>query len=134
MSEVAENTIESLKELDDVEFEIMFVDNIFKKLKSLDKPDIRTETLLFLYMSVVESFKKYKDLARESDRSIPHEDVVETIITKGESFLTTVANDEAKAPYVQQSMSDLREWTKDLLFVLKKELLERPKYSHLRKS
>lgn len=134
MSENAENVIDSLKELDDVEFEIMFIDNIFKKLKSLDKSDIRTETLLFMYMSVIEALKKYRDLAKEGNRTIPHEDVFNTILTKGETFLASVANDEAKVPYTQKSLLDLREWTKNLLLVLKKELLERPKYSHLKKT
>lgn len=134
MSENAENVIDSLKELDDVEFEIMFIDNIFKKLKSLDKSDIRTETLLFMYMSVIEALKKYRDLAKEGNRTIPHEDVFNTILTKGETFLASVANDETKVPYTQKSLLDLREWTKNLLLVLKKELLERPKYSHLKKT
>lgn len=134
MSDSIENIAESLKELDDLELEILFVDNIFKKLKTLDKAGVRSEMLLFMYMSVIESLKKYKDIAKEGNRQIPHEDVLNTIISKGELFLTTVANDETKAPYVQQSLSDLREWVKDLLFVLKKELLENPKYSHLKKS
>lgn len=124
---------ESLKELDDLEFEIMFVDNIYKKLKSLDKPNMRTETLLFMYMSVVEALKKYKALAKEGSRTVPHEDVVDLILSKGEGFLTSVANDNSKAPYTQQSLSDLREWSKSLLFMLKKELLDKPKYTHLKK-
>lgn len=130
----SEKVLESLKELDDLEFQIMFIDGIYKKLKSLDKPNLRTETLLFMYMSVVESLKKYKSLAVEDNRSIPHDEVIEVILDKGEDFLRSVANDETKAPYVQQSLSDLREWSKDLLFTLKKELLDRPKYAHLRKS
>lgn len=128
-----DSTVESLKELDDLEFEIMFVDNIYKKLKSLDKPDMRTETLLFMYMSVVEALKKYKALAKEGNRTVPHEDVVDLILSKGEGFLTSVANDNSKAPYTQQSLSDLREWSKSLLLMLKMELLDKPKYTHLKK-
>jgi hypothetical protein len=127
------STVESLKELDDLEFEIMFIDNIYKKLKSLDKPDMRTETLLFMYMSVVEALKKYKALAKEGSRTVPHEDVVDLILSKGEGFLTSVANDNSKAPYTQQSLSDLREWSKSLLLMLKMELLDKPKYTHLKK-
>lgn len=133
MSESSDKVIESLKELDDVEFEIMFIDNIYKKLKQLDKPDMRTETLLFVCYSVVEAIKKYIGLAKEGERTIPHEDVLNTILSKGEEFLTLVANDEAKALYSQKELSELREWSKSLLFVLKKELLERPKYAHLQK-
>lgn len=134
MSESVENIVESLKELNDTEFALMFVDSVYKKLKSLDKPSIRTETLLFMQRSVVESIKKYKSLANDGNRAIPHEGAFDLIISKGESFLKSVANDETKAPYVQQSISDLREWSKDLLFVLKKELLDDPKYSHLKKT
>lgn len=134
MSDTGESVVESLKELDDLEFEIMFIDGIFKKLKSLDKPDLRTETLLFMCYSVVESLKKFKSLAKEGERTIPHEDVVDVILKKGDEFLASVAHDDMKAPYVQQSLSELREWSKDLLFTLKKELLDRPKYSHLKKS
>lgn len=128
------DNLDSLKELDDLEFEIMFIDNIYKKLKSLDKPDMRTETLLFMYMSVTEALKKYKAMAQELEKSVPHEDVVDVIVSKCDGFLRTVANDETKAPYTQQSLSDVRELTKELLFVLKKELLEKPKYTHLKKT
>jgi len=124
---------DSLKELSDLEFEIVFIDSIYKKIKSLDNPDLRTETLLFMYMSVVESLKKYKALAKEGGRAVPHEDVVDLILDKGDGFLRSVAFDEMKAPYVQQSLSDLREWTKSLLFTLKKELVGTPEYSHLQK-
>ncbi len=124
---------DSLKEFSDLEFEIAFIDSIYKKFKSLDNPDLRTETLLFMYMSVVESLKKYKTLAKESDRTVPHEDVVDLILDKGDGFLRSVAFDEMKAPYVQQSLFDLREWSKSLLFTLKKELVGTPEYSHLQK-
>lgn len=124
---------DSLKELSDLEFEIVFIDSIYKKLKSLDNPDLRTETLLFMYMSVVESLKKYKILAKEGDRTVLHEDVVDLILDKGDGFLRSVAFDEMKAPYVQQSLSDLCEWSKSLLFTLKKELVGTPEYSHLQK-
>lgn len=132
MSDSIESTVESLKELNDLEFETLFVDGIYKKLKQLDSTNIRTETMLFMYMSVVESLKKYKFLVKEGNRSIPHKDEVDLLISKGESFLTSVANDESKAPYVQQSVADVREIAKELLFTLKKELTEDPKYSHLK--
>lgn len=132
MSDSIESAVESLKELNDLEFETLFVDGIYKKLKQLDNTNIRTETMLFMYMSVVESLKKYKFLVKEGDRSIPHKDEVDLLISKGESFLASVANDESKAPYVQQSVADVREIAKELLFTLKKELTEDPKYSHLK--
>lgn len=132
MSDSIESAVESLKELNDLEFETLFVDGIYKKLKQLDNTSIRTETMLFMYMSVVESLKKYKFLVKEGNRSIPHKDEVDLLISKGESFLSSVANDESKAPYVQQSIADVREIAKELLFTLKKELTEDPKYSHLK--
>ena len=63
--------LEALKDLNDLEFEIVFVDTVYKKIKQVDKPDIRTSTLLFIYMSIVESLKKYKALAIETGRNIP---------------------------------------------------------------
>ena len=132
MSDSIESAVESLKELNDLEFETLFVDGIYKKLKQLDNTNIRTETMLFMYMSVVESLKKYKFLVKEGYRSIRHKDEVDLLISKGESFLASVANDESKAPYVQQSVADVREIAKELLFTLKKELTEDPKYSHLK--
>jgi hypothetical protein len=131
MSDTIESAVESLKELNDLEFELLFIDGIYKKLKSLDRNDIRTETMLFMYMSVVESLKKYKLLVKEGGREILHKDVVDLLISKGEFYLTGVANDESRAPYVQQSVNDLKEIAKELLFTLKKELVEDPKYANL---
>jgi lantibiotic modifying enzyme len=132
MSDTA-SLVESLKELNDLEFEIVFIDSVFKKLKSvIDKKELRTESLLLIYMSIIETIRKYTDLTREANRSIPHEDAVNMIISKGENFLKSVANNESKAPYAQQSLSDTFECTKELLFALKKELTDLPKYSHLK--
>ena len=129
-----ENIAESFKDLNDLEFEILFIDGVHKKLKQLDKQGIRTETLLFMYMSVIETLKKFKSLAHECKRTVPHEDAVDMTISKGEAFLSSVANDESQAPYVSKSLSDMYEFVKGFLFLLKKELVELPKYSHLKKT
>lgn len=124
--------VESLKELSDIEFEVVFIDTIVKKLKQLDQNDVRTGTLLFLYYSVAETLKSYQQLAKETDRNIIHEDVVSLIVSKCDEYLSTVAFDESKAPYVQKSLSEVYEIAKELLFTLKKELTELPKYSELK--
>lgn len=129
---------EQLKDLDDTEFEIIFIDVVCKKLKSLDRPGIKIATLLFLYMSVVDSIKKYKELAKEFNRTIPHEEIVDLIITKGEAFLTKVANDTnedvyaSAAAYTAQEVVNMHELVKELMLVLKKELVNTDKYSYLR--
>lgn len=129
---------EQFNELDDTEFEIVFIDAVYKKLKSLDQPGIKTATLLFLYMSVVDSVKKYKELAKEFDRTIPHEETVNLIITKGEAFLTKVANDTnedvyaSSAVYTAKETASMHELVKELLLVLKKELVNTDKYAYLR--
>ena len=118
-----ESIVESFKDLNDLEFEIVFMDGVCKKLKQLDKQGIRSETLLFMYMSVIETLKKYKSIAKEGNRSIPHEDAIDLTITKGEAFLTSVANDETQAKYVSKSLSDMYSFVKDLMVMLKKELM-----------
>ena len=85
--------LEALKDLNDLEFEIVFVDTVYKKIKQVDKPDIRTSTLLFIYMSIVESLKKYKALAIETGRNIPHKDMIDIIIAKGEHYLISVCDE-----------------------------------------
>lgn len=128
-----ESLLDSLKELDDLEFEIMFIDSVYKKMKYvLDEHTVRTETLLFIYYSIVESLKKFKSLAEESKRTVPHEDAVDLIISKSESFLTNVASNEEKAPYAYQSLAAVYELSKSLLFMLKSELVDTPKYAHLK--
>lgn len=124
--------LDALKELNDLEFEIVFVDAVYKKIKQLDKPGIRTSTLLFLYMSIVESLKKYKALAQELGRTIPHKDMVDIIIAKGERYLMSVCDEEDKANYVQQSLRTLYDLTYNLMTLLKSELVAAPKYEHLK--
>lgn len=124
--------LDALKELNDLEFEIVFVDAVYKKIKQLDKPGIRTSTLLFLYMSIVESLKKYELLAKETNRDIPHKDMVDIIIAKGERYLMSVCDEEDKADYVQQSLRTLYDLTYNLMTLLKSELIAIPKYEHLK--
>lgn len=124
--------LDTLKELNDLEFEIVFVDAVYKKIKQLDKPGIRTSTLLFLYMSIVESLKKYELLAKETNRDIPHKDMVDIIIAKGERYLMSVCDEEDKANYVQQSLRTLYDLTYNLMTLLKSELVAIPKYEHLK--
>lgn len=124
--------LDALKELNDLEFEIVFVDAVYKKIKQLDKPGIRTSTLLFLYMSIVESLKKYKALAQELGRTIPHKNMVDVIIAKGERYLMSVCDEEDKANYVQQSLRTLYDLTYNLMTLLKSELVATPKYEHLK--
>lgn len=124
--------IEKFKDLSDLEFELVFIDSIYKKLKSLDRSNIRSTTLLFMYMSIVESLKKYRRLSIDGNRIIPHEDVIDLLINKGDSFLSSVAKDENKALYVEQSLSTVYDLVKDLWFVLKNELTDSPKYAHLK--
>lgn len=124
--------LDALKELNDLEFEIVFVDAVYKKIKQLDKPGIRTSTLLFLYMSIVELLKKYELLAKETNRDIPHKDMVDIIIAKGERYLMSVCDEEDKANYVQQSLRTLYDLTYNLMTLLKSELVAIPKYEHLK--
>ena len=124
--------LEALKELNDLEFEIVFVDTVYKKIKQVDKPDIRTSTLLFIYMSIVESLKKYEALAIETGRTIPYKDMIDIIIAKGEHYLISVCDEEAKANYVQQSLRTLYDLTYNLMTLLKSELIATPKYEHLK--
>ena len=127
-----EKLVETFKNLSDLEYEIVFIDSVYKKLKSVTRQDIRTTSALFIYMSVVETLKKYKNYASIGNRTVPHEDVVDLVISKGESFLRNVANDESKAPYTCQSITDLYDIVKDLWYVLKSELLDTPEYAYLK--
>ena len=127
-----EKLVETFKDLSDLEYEIVFIDSVYKKLKSVTRQDIRTTSALFIYMSVVETLKKYKNYASVGNRTVPHEDVVDLVISKGESFLRNVANDESKAPYTCQSITDLYDIVKDLWYILKSELLDTPEYAYLK--
>ena len=129
-----ESIVESFKDLSDLELEIMFVDGVCKKLKQLDKQGVRSETLLFMYMSIIETLKKFKGIAQEGKRSIPHEDAIDLTISRGEAFLKSVANDESQVPYVSKSLSDMYSFVKELMWMLKKELTDTPEYAHLKPS
>lgn len=131
---MADSLTDQFKDLSDLEYVIAFVDSVYKKLKSVvDNKEIRTNTLLFLYMAVVESLKRCRQSAEEANRVIPHSDVLNLIISKGDLFLSSVASDESKAPYVSKSLSDMYELVKELLYMLKSELVSSPEYSHLKR-
>lgn len=127
------NNLDSLKELNDTEFAILFIDNIYKSLKRFDKPDITTSSLLLLYLSVVNSLKKYKDVAEETEHKVLYSDEIDSIIKRSELYLQKVAEDESKSLYVEQDIDTLTELVKGVLLMLKKDLVELPKYSYLKK-
>lgn len=133
MSENTEKTVDIFKELDDTELEIVFIEKIYKKLKEADGRELRTAPALLLCMSIVDTLKKYNGLVAENNRTIPHEDVFNMLLNKGESFLILVANDESKAPYISQRLNELKSWSKELLYTLKKDLTNKPEYNHLKK-
>ena len=132
MSDSLNDIVNQFKDLNDLEFEILFVDDICKKLKRTDKQGIRSESLLIVYISIISILKKFKLLAVEGGRSIPHEDAIDMIISKSEAFLSIVADDESQAMRVSQSLSATYSFVKELLLQLKKELAETPKYSYLK--
>lgn len=127
-----EKLLNDLKDLDDMEFGILFIDAINKKLKQLVYKEVRTSTSLFMVMSIVDTIKKYKQLAEESNRSVPHIEVIDLILNKAEDYLKSVAADETKAPYVAQVIKELNDITKELMFTLKSELVNTPKYEYLK--
>lgn len=133
MSDYLNEIVDQLKDLSDLEFEILFIDDICKKLKRIDKPGVRSESLLVLYLSIIDTLKKFKLLATEGDRSIPHEESIDMIISKSEAFLSSVANDESKVMYTFQSLSTAHSFVKELLWQLKKELADTPQYSYLKR-
>lgn len=130
---MSDNNLDSLKELNDTEFAILFIDNIFKSLKRFDKPDITTSILLLLYLSVVNSLKKYKEVAEETEHKVLYSDEIDSIIKRSELYLQKVAEDESKSLYVEQDIDTLTELVKGVLLMLKKDLVELPKYSYLKK-
>lgn len=132
MSESLSEIVDKFKDLNDLEFEILFIDDICKKLKRVDRSEIRSESLLIIYLYIIDTLKKFKFLAAEGDRSVPHEDAINMIISKSEAFLAKVANDESQAMRTAQSLSIAHSFIKDLLLQLKKELTDNPKYSYLR--
>lgn len=132
MSESLSEIVDKFKDLNDLEFEILFIDDICKKLKRVDRSEIRSESLLIIYLYIIDTLKKFKFLAAEGDRSIPHEDAINMIISKSEAFLAKVANDESQVMRTAQSLSIAHSFIKDLLLQLKKELTDNPKYSYLR--
>ena len=130
---MSDNNLDSLKELNDTEFAILFIDNIYKSLKRFDKPDITTSSLLLLYLSVVNSLKKYKEVAEETEHKVLYSDEIDSIIKRSELYLQKVAEDESKSLYVEQDIDTLTELIKCVLLMLKKDLVELPKYSYLKK-
>ena len=86
-----------------------------------------------MYLSIIDTLKKFKLLATEGDRSIPHEESIDMIISKSEAFLSSVANDESKVMYTFQSLSTAHSFVKELLWQLKKELADTPQYSYLKR-
>ncbi len=133
MSDSLNDIVDQFKDLSDLEFEILFIDDICKKLKRIDKQGIRSESLLIVYLSIIDTLKKFKLLATEGCRSIPHEDAIDMTISKSEAFLSRVADDESQAMYASQSLSAAYSFIKELLWQLKKELTETPKYSYLKR-
>ena len=130
---MSSNNLDSLKELNDTEFAILFIDNIYKSLKRFDKPDITTSSLLLLYLSVVNSLKKYKEVAEETEHKILYSEEIDSIIKRSELYLQKVAEDESKSLYVEQDIDTLTDLVKGVLLMLKKDLVELPKYSYLKK-
>lgn len=127
-----EKIVESLKELSDLELEIIFIDSICKKLKQIKNSEVKSETLLLVYLSIIETLKKYKTIAQEGKRDIPHKDAVDLIIDKGESFLSSIASDETRVPYTQKSLLDMYDFVRDFMVMLKKELTADSKYAYLK--
>ena len=130
---MSDNNLDSLKELNDTEFAILFIDNIYKSLKRFDKPDITTSSLLLLYLSVVNSLKKYKEVAEETEHKVLYSEEIDSIIKRSELYLQKVAEYESKSLYVEQDIDTLTELVKGVLLILKKDLVELPKYSYLKK-
>ena len=124
--------IEDLKDLNDLEFEVVFIDSIQKKLKQLVELDAKSPSLLLAYLSVVESLKKFKELCTEGNRKVLHEDIIDLLISKGDSFLSKVAFDEDKYMYVSKSLNSMNDVVKDLMLSLKNDLTDLPQYAHLK--
>lgn len=124
--------ISDLKELDDIEFEVVFIDKVYKKLKAVLNSDSKSPTLLLVYMGILDTLRSYVSLAKETDRTIPYDEIVDLIIHNGDEFLSSVAADESKYMYVMQSLSKINNLVKDLMLLLKIDLMKNDKYEHLR--
>ena len=124
--------IEDLKDLNDLEFEVVFIDSIQKKLKQLVELDAKSPSLLLAYLSVVESLKKFKELCAESNRKVLHEDIIDLLISKGDSFMSKVAFDEDKYIYEKKALNSMNDIVKDLMLSLKNDLTDLPQYAHLK--
>lgn len=127
-----DNWKDSLKDLNDLEFEILMFDNIYKKLKPVNHIELTTPQLLLTCLSVSDHINKYKDLAIESGREIPHVDVVDMLINKCDNFLKSVADNEDRSVYAYKEVETVCDLIKDFLLSLKAELVELPKYAHLK--
>jgi hypothetical protein len=127
-----ERLIDELKDLNDLEFEILFIDNLAKKLKRFDHGEARTHTQLLLTMSVVDSLKSYIQLAEQANREVPHKDIINMITDKCEDYLKSVADNEAMALYSHKSLLQVNEIVKELLFKIKDELVNTPRYQFLK--
>ena len=68
MSESLSEIVDKFKDLNDLEFEILFIDDICKNLKRVDRHEIRSESLLIIYLYIIDTLKKFKLLAAEGDR------------------------------------------------------------------
>lgn len=127
-----EKLINDLKELDDTEFEIVFVDKVTKKVKDALCMDVKSPTLLLVYMGIVDTLRSYELLATEINRQIHHKEVIDLVISKGDSFLSSVASEETNYMYVAKSLSEIQDILKDLMLLLKSNLLQKEEYAHLK--
>lgn len=130
--DIKEKLISELKDLSDLEFEALFIDNLYKKIRHFDHGDVRTHVQLLLTMSVVDSLKSYIQLAEQANREIPHKEVIDMITDNCEDYLKSVANDENQALYSHKSLVHTHEIIKELLFKIKDDLVNTPRYAHLK--
>lgn len=130
--DVREKLIDQLKDLNDLEFEILFIDDLAKKLKHFDHGEVRTHTQLLLMMSIVDSLKSYLQLAEQANRTVPNKDIIDLITDTCEDYLRSVADNEDNALYSHKSLLKVNEIVKELLFKLKSDLVNIPKYEHLK--
>lgn len=124
--------LNELKDLNDIEFETLFVDVINKKLHQLVYKEIRVSTLLFMIMSISDTIKKYLQLINESNRTIPHNEIIMLLLNKSDKFLQAVANNEDQANYAAKTINELYDISKNLLLKIKSELINMPKYTYLK--
>ena len=77
--------------------------------------------------------KKYKEVAEETEHNVLYSEEIDSIIKRSELYLQKVAEDESKSLYVEQDIDTLTDLVKGVLLMLKKDLVELPKYSYLKK-